>query len=106
MYTRVPPYPLNVNFDTRTDPLGGYAGVQISFQPYGLLAEDEVSPPDETSLVTAVSIPSSVRLETSRLGPKMTGPTKSQGRRGMKLHAKRSYLRRREFPRRREAPRT
>ena len=30
MYTRVPPYPLNVNFETKTDPLGGYAGVQRS----------------------------------------------------------------------------
>ena len=95
-----------------------------------LFAEDEVSPPDETALVTAVlSIPSSVGLETSRLGPKMTGPTRSEDRRGMILpqlafirrqlaflyrqtafiHQPISnylHLRHREFPRWREAPRT
>ncbi len=32
------------------------------------LINDEVSPLDDTALVTAVSIPSNVRLETSRLG--------------------------------------
>ncbi len=67
---------------------------------------DEVSPPDETALVTAVSKPSNVRLETSRLGPKMTGPTKSEDRRGMILYALHNYLRHRAFPRRRGAPRT
>ncbi len=50
MYTRVPPYPLNVNFDTKRDPLGGYAGVQVFSQPYGLFAEDEASPPDGTAV--------------------------------------------------------
>ncbi len=69
-----------------------------------LFAEDEVSPPDSTALVTAVSIPSNVRLETSRLGPKMTGPARTEDCRGMILQ--RSYLRHRAFPRRREAPRT
>ncbi len=63
---------------------------------------DEVSPLGSTTLVTAVSIPSNVRLETSRLGPKMTGPTKTEDRRGMIP----LYLRHREFSRRREAPRT
>jgi len=67
---------------------------------------DEVSPPDSTALVTAVSIPSNVRLETSRLGPKMTGPTRTEDRRGMILYAKHDYLRHRAFPRRRGAPRT
>ena len=65
---------------------------------------DEVSPLDETALVTAVSIPSNVRLETSRLGPMMTGPTKTEDRRGMKLQ--RSYHRDREFPRSPEGVRT
>ena len=49
------------------------------------LSLDEVSPPDSTALVTAVSIPSNVRLETSRLGPKMTGPARTEDCRGMIL---------------------
>ncbi len=53
----------------------------------GVLFDDAVSPLDGTALVTAVLNPSNVRLETSRLGPKMTGPTKSKGRRGMKLQS-------------------
>jgi len=67
---------------------------------------NEVSPLDETALVTAVSIPSNVRLETSLLGPMTTGPTKSEARWGMILHAKRSYLRHRAFPRSPEGART
>jgi len=67
---------------------------------------DEVSPLDETALETAVSIPSNVRLETSRLGPMMTGPTKSKDCRGMKLQVKSSYHRDREFPRSPEGART
>jgi len=63
---------------------------------------DEVSPLDETALVTAVSIPSNVRLETSRLGPKTTGPTKSEARWGMILQ----HLRHRAFPRSPEGART
>jgi len=46
---------------------------------------DEVSPPDSTALATAVGNPSSVRLETSRLGPKMTGPARTEDCRGMIL---------------------
>ena len=61
-----------------------------------LLPNDEVSPLDETALVTAVENPSNVRLETSRLGPMMTGPTRTEDRRGLKLQ--RSYHRGREFP--------
>jgi len=64
----------------------------------------EVSPLDETALVTAVEILSNVRLETSRLGPMITGPTKTEDRRGMKLQ--RSYHRDREFPRSPEGART
>jgi len=62
---------------------GGSARVQFIGKLF--LTDDEVSPLDETALVTAVSIPSNVRLETSRLGPMMTGPTKTEDRRGLKL---------------------
>ncbi len=72
--------------------------------PQGKRSACEVSPLDGTALVTAVSIPSNVRLETSRLGPMMTGPTKTEDRRGMKLQ--RSYHRDREFPRSPEGART
>ena len=48
-----------------------------------LTNNDEVSPLDETALVTAVKILSNVRLETSRLGPMMSGPTESQDRRAI-----------------------
>jgi len=98
---------------------------------------DEVSPPDETALARQfLPIPSSEGVRTSQLGPEMTGPTRSEGRRGMKLpqlafirrqlafiyrqiaffhrqialiHQPIStypHLRHREFSRRREAPRT
>ncbi len=63
---------------------------------------DEVSPLGSTALVTAVSIPSSVRSETSRLGPKMTGPTESEDRWGMRLPHRRD----RELPRSPERART
>ena len=54
-----------------------------------LFAEDKVSPPDETALVTAVffQFPALRDWITTQLGPKMTGPTKSKGRRGMKLQS-------------------
>ncbi len=98
---------------------------------------NEVSPPDETALARQFfSIPSSEGVRTSQLGPKMTEPTKTEDRRGMKLpqlafirrqlafiyrqiaffhrqialiHQPIStypHLRHREFSRRREAPRT
>ena len=38
----------------------------------------EVSPLGSTALITAISIPSNMRLETSRLGPMMTGPTRTE----------------------------
>ncbi len=79
----------------------GAAFLSIWLNP---LLLDEVSPLDDTALVTAVSIPSNVRLETSRLGPMMTGPTKTKDRRGLKLQ--RSYHRDREFPRSHEVART
>ena len=48
---------------------------QMGRGPHSL---DEVSPLDETALARQLKIPSNVRLETSRLGPKMTGPTKTE----------------------------
>ena len=79
-----------------------------------LLPNDEVSPLDETALARQLKIPSNVRLETSRLGPKMTGPTKSKGCRGMRLQSAGdtvrirggTHLRGREFPRSPEGART
>ncbi len=65
---------------------------------------DEVSPPDSTALAAAVENPSNVRLETSRLGPKMTGLARTEDCRGMILQ--RSYLRHRVFPRSPEGART
>jgi len=46
---------------------------------------DEVSPLDETTLARQFSIPSSEGVRTTQLGPTMTGPTKTEDRRGMKL---------------------
>ena len=63
---------------------------------------DEVSPLGSTALVTAVSIPSNVRLETSRLGPMTTGPTESEALWGMKL----TYHWDKGFPRSPEGVRT
>ncbi len=50
-----------------------------------LYRDDEVSPPGETALATAVSILGSERLEPSHPRPAMTGPTKTEDRRGMIL---------------------
>jgi len=64
--------------------------------PYTL---DEASPLDETALarqlVSALS-----GLETSQLGPTMTGPTKTEERRGLKSYGKVQgpHRRGREFP--------
>ncbi len=57
----------------------------------------EVSPLDETALERQFSIPSSEGVRTTQLGPTMTGPTRTEDRRGLKLQ--RSYHRDREFPR-------
>jgi len=61
------------------------------------LTHDEVSPPDETALARQFRFSALSGLETSQLRPMMTGPTKTEDRRGMKLQ--RSYHRDREFPR-------
>ena len=60
---------------------------------------DGVSPLDDTALARQL-ISALRRLETTRLGPTITGPTKSEGRRGMKSHCKVQYPHRRdrEFP--------
>ncbi len=49
------------------------------------LTNDEVSSLDETTLVRQFSIPSSEGVRTTQLRPTMTGPTKTEDRRGMKL---------------------
>ena len=61
-----------------------------------LLPNDEVSPLDETALARQFEFSALSGLETSQLGPMMTGLTKSQDRRGLKLQH--SYHRGREFP--------
>jgi len=63
------------------------------------LTNDEVSPSDETALARQFQFPALRRLRTTQLGPTITGPTKTEDRRGMILHAKRSYRRDREFSR-------
>jgi len=61
---------------------------------------DEASPLDETALVRQFESSALSGLETSQLGPTMTGPTKSEGRRGLKSHGKvlGPHRRGREFP--------
>jgi hypothetical protein len=61
---------------------------------------DEVSPLDETALVRQFESSALRRLETTQLGPTITGPTKTEERRGMKSHGKVQgpHRRDREFP--------
>ncbi len=67
----------------------------------------EVSPLDETALERQFSIPSSEGVRTTQLGPTMTGPTKTEDRRGMKLQQLTFIHRRdREFSRSPEGART
>ncbi len=65
--------------------------------PYTL---DGVSPLDETALVRQFESSALRRLGTTQLGPTITGPTKSKGRRGMKSYGKVQgpHRRGREFP--------
>ncbi len=72
-----------------------------------LFADDEVSPLDETTLARQFSIPSSEGVRTTQLGPTMTGPTKTEDRRGMKLQQL-TFIHRRdkEFSRSPEGART
>jgi len=65
------------------------------------LTNDEVSPLDGTALAQQFESLALRRLETSHPGPTMTGLTKTEDRRGMKL-----YRRDREFPRSPEGART
>jgi len=71
------------------------------------LINDEVSPLDETTLARQFSIPSSEGVRTTQLGPTMTGPTKTEDRRGMKLQQL-TFIHRwdREFSRSPEGART
>ena len=61
---------------------------------------DEVSPLDETALARQFKSSALRRLETTQLGPTMTGPTKTKDRRGMKSYGKVQgpHRRGREFP--------
>ncbi len=66
--------------------------------PYTL---DGVSPLDETALARQFQFLALSGLETSQLGPTMTGLVKTEERRGMKSYSKvqGTYRRGREFPR-------
>ena len=64
---------------------------------------NEVSPPDETALVTAVSIPSSEAIGNRSTGADDDWTDQIRGSSGDETSIHRRH---REFPRRREAPRT
>ena len=73
-----------------------------SFRSY-----DEVSPLDETALARQFRFSALRRLRTTQLRPTMTGPTKTEDRRGMKLQQLTFIHRRdREFSRSPEGART
>ncbi len=61
---------------------------------------DELSPLDETALARQCESSALRRLETSQLGPTITGPTKTKDRRGLKSHGRVQgpHRRGREFP--------
>jgi len=72
-----------------------------------LLTNDEVSPLDETALARQFRFSALRRLRTTQLRPTMTGPTKTEDRRGMKLQQLTFIHRRdREFSRSPEGART
>ncbi len=60
----------------------------------------KVSPLDETALARQFRFSALRRLRTTQLSPTMTGPTKTEDRRGMKSHGKVQgpHRRDREFP--------
>jgi len=71
------------------------------------LTDDEVSPLDETALARQFRFSALRRLRTTQLSPTMTGPTKTEDRRGMKLQQLTFIHRRdREFSRSPEGART
>jgi len=71
------------------------------------LTNDEVSPLDETALARQFEFSALRRLRTTQLRPTMTGPTKTEDRRGMKLqHLTFIHRRDREFSRSPEGART
>ena len=69
------------------------------------LSDCELSPLDETALARQFKSSALRRLETTQLRPTMTGPTKTEERRGMKSHGKVQgpHRRGREFPERSES---
>ena len=71
----------------------------------GVLSDYEPSPLDETALARQFRSSALRRLETTQLRPTMTGPTKTEDRRGMKSHGRvqGAHRRGREFPERSES---
>ncbi len=69
------------------------------------LSDYEVSPPDDTALARQFQFPALRRLETTQLRPTMTGPTKTEDRRGMKPYGRvqSPHRRGKEFPERSES---
>ena len=81
----------------RVDPL--WCSALAPGKPF--LTDDEVSPLDGTALARQFQFLALRRLETTQPGPMMTGPTKTEDRRGMKLYGyvQPFHHRDREFPR-------
>jgi len=71
----------------------------------GAFSDYELSPLDETALARQFKSSALRRLETTQLRPTMTGPTKTEERRGMKSHGRvqGAHRRGREFPERSES---
>ncbi len=71
----------------------------------GALSDYEVSPLDETALARQFKSSALRRLETTQLRPTMTGPTKTEDRRGMIPHGRvqGAHRRGKEFPERSES---
>ncbi len=71
----------------------------------GAFSDYELSPLDETALARQLRNSALRRLETTQLRPTMTGPTKTEDRRGMKSHGRvqSPHRRGKEFPERSES---
>ena len=71
----------------------------------GAFSDYELSPLDETAFARQFKSSALRRLETTQLRPTMTGPTKTEERRGMKSHGRvqGGHRRGREFPERSES---
>ncbi len=81
--------------------------IQMRDRKGSFCSYDEVSPLDETALARQFEFSALRRLRTTQLRPMMTGPTKTQDRRGMKLQQLTFiHHRDREFSRSPEGART